>query len=100
MSKSIAQDAATEAAPGNARALPLETAAPAGAGPTRLTQSGRLSALELEPLELHHGTHPGDAYVRRAHPDAARFRRLGPGRLEALPGATRPARRWAAGSAR
>src|SRR6478672_12982146 len=90
MSNSIVRDAATGAAPGSARALPLETAAPASAGSTRLTQSGRLSALELEPLELRRGTHPGDAYLRRAHPDAARFRRLGPGRIEALPAGWEP----------
>jgi amino acid transporter len=75
---------APEAETGRPGALPSGHETAGGAPAPRLTAGGRLSALELEPLERRQGTHPGDAYVRRAHPDAARFRRVGPGRLEAL----------------
>ncbi len=46
---------------------------------------------ELEQLQMQAGQHPGDRYVRRVRPPRSRFRRLGPGHLEALRGTLEPA---------
>jgi amino acid transporter len=60
-----------------------------------LTSGGaRLSMAELYSRQVYHGTHPGDKYVRRVRPTKGGFRRLGPGHLEALPGAIQPTSRF------
>jgi amino acid transporter len=63
-----------------------------------LTSGGaRLSMAELYSRQVHHGTHPGDKYVRRVRPTKGGFRRISPGHLEALPGAIRPTSRFGRG---
>jgi amino acid transporter len=62
---------------------------PAG---TRLSAGGtRLSMSELDNRQVVKGIHRGNRYLSRAWALSKGFRRLGPGRLEALPGIGGPA---------